>query len=229
MKKNGSKKRNGNRGNRRGRRDNQMSLRPPVVRYTPNVFGFPDRLLTKLRYHDIITITSVTGALAQNVFRWNSTFDVDVTNAGHQPLYRDTYAAIYDTYAVVRAKATATFVNVSATEIVFIGMNTDDDASPGGSANLLGEQSHGQSFLLTPLAGNASEHTLSSTWDAQTYLNVDPFTSLSYKAAVGANPTEISTLILSVQNVGAASSVITVEIVIEQEVLWSELTTPTLS
>jgi hypothetical protein len=200
------------------------------VRFTPSVFGFPDRLVTKLRYSDILNNSSTAGSLVTYIYRWNSTFDPDLSGTGHQPLYRDTYAAVYDQYAVIRATAKVRFDNPNAAVGFICGVVTDDDSSPSSTFQTLMEQSHGQSETLTPLSGSHSSHEFVITWDCASVLNIDPFTSESYKTAVGSNPTEISTLIMWSKPIDGSSTA-SVQVCVEliQEVLWTELTTPTQS
>lgn len=213
-----------------GARPNTNVHAPPVVRYTPNVFGFPDRMLTKLRYGDVFNITGTSGALGSYIFRWNSTFDPDFTGTGHQPLYRDTYAAIYAQYAVTRAYAKITVINPSNSYAVVCGVVTDDDTSLSGNFNVLMEQSHGKKVLLTPLSGSKSSHIFEVDWDCKSVLNIDPYSSELYKTAVGSNPTETSTLGVWLINEDGTNTV-TCNFIIEliQEVLWTELITPTIN
>jgi hypothetical protein len=203
---------------------------PPVVRFTPNVYGFPDRLLTQLRYSDVMNITGTAGAVGFQNFRWNSTFDPDITNTGHQPLYRDVYAAIYDSYAVIRSRARITIENTSTTYSVVCGAVIDDDSSPTTNFNILMEQNHGVRHLLTPLAGSKSSVTFDMTWDCKQILGIDPYTSQAYKTASTSNPTEASTLSIWMINQDGTNTV-TVQGIIElvQEVLWTELSTPSIS
>ncbi len=203
--------------------------RPPVVRYSPNVFGFPDRLVTKLRYCDYFNLTSTSGALAKYVFRWNSTFDPDFTSGGHQPLYRDTYASIYDHYAVIRAWAKIAIINPGTVSTI-CGVVTDDDTSSSSTFQTLMEQSHGINHELTPLTGSKSEVIINTSWEAADILNVDPFSSEEYKTAVGSNPTDESDLIVwAIPVDGSSTNTLNVTVTLIQEVLWTELTTPTSS
>jgi len=201
-----------------------------VVRYTPSVFGFPDRLMTKLRYSDYMQIPSASGALGKQVFRWNSTYDPDYTGTGHQPLYRDTYAGVYDHYVVVRARATIRIHNPSTTVGMLVGCVTDDDVTTSTTFSTLMEQSHGYHDELTPLAGSHSDTTFHVTWDYQKVLGSDPYTSESSKTASGANPAEDSVLLVwSIPMDGSTTVSSNMTIVLEQEVLWSELATATQS
>lgn len=214
----------------RGNKEQQAVHRPPVVQYTPAVFGFPDRILTKLRYAEVYNLTSTVGSIGKQLMRWNSMFDPDQTGTGHQPLYRDTYASIYDQYAVVRARARIRFDNPNAAIPFVVGCVTDDDSTTSTTWQTLIEQSHGVSDSLTCLSGSHSSCEFNMSWDCAKVLNIDPFADLSYKTAVGANPTEISQLLLwSIPFDGISTATIQVKLDMEFDVLWTELQTPVQS
>jgi len=87
------------------------SIRIPGIR-RPD-FGFPDRMITKLRYVDNLELTANAGVVAANVFRLNSCFDPDLSGVGHQPMYYDQFAGAvgsgpYSRYRVVSAKINVT-------------------------------------------------------------------------------------------------------------------------
>jgi hypothetical protein len=194
------------------------------------VFGFPDRIVTRLRYVDYHNLTCTAGALGTYIYRWNSLFDPNQTGTGHQPLYFDTLAGVYDQYAVISAKAMITFTNPSTTVATLCGVVTDDDTSTSATFQTLMEQNHGQSMLVTPLSGSLSEWTVKPTWDCASVLGIDPFASETYKTAVGSNPTEVSTLAFwAIPSDGASTIILPTRIQLEFEVLFTELTTPTQS
>lgn len=193
-------------------------------------FGFPNRLLTKVRYADTYQITSTAGSIAKQVMRMNSTFDPDYTSAGHQPLYRDTFAAIYDEYAVVSADIVVTFVSNASTSAMVVGVLVDDDGSVGTNLNTLREQSNGETHLIPNATGSLSTHTFKYHWDCKRILQIDPFSSESYKTNVGSNPNFESLLVIYAAPAdGASTTTTTVQVVLEQTVLWTELATPTTS
>lgn len=171
-----------------------------------------------------MTITS--GSLAKQVMRWNSTFDPDLTNTGHQPLYRDTFAAIYDQYAVISATIVVKIVNL-ATAVLVCGVLTEDDASSSSTIQTLMEQGTGQHTILPPQTGSLSSHTFRLKWSCQKMLNIDPFSSETYKTAVGSNPTEESDLVIWATTADGSSATPYVTIEMEQVVLWTELQSPT--
>lgn len=58
---------------------------------------------SQLVYYDTYQMATTALAPQFQVFRPNSMFDPDLTNVGHQPLYRDQIAAIYQNYRVLKA------------------------------------------------------------------------------------------------------------------------------
>lgn len=213
---------------RKANRSGKNSI-PRIAMVPRNVFGFPPQMMSRLRYVDTYTITSSVGSTGKQVIYINSTFDPDNTGTGHQPLYRDTYAALYDHYAVVSAKARVKFFN---TETVLLGCGVviDDDNSTAGLAlATIRELSLGDSVILPPLTGSLSTHTFTVDWDCKKILGIDPFSSEEYKTAVGSNPTEISSLLMHVTNMAGGTANYAIDLELEQTVLWTELATPSSS
>lgn len=192
-------------------------------------YGFPPKLLTKLRYCDTIPLTSTVGSLAKNIFYVNSTFDPDNTGTGHQPLYRDTFAAIYDQYAVVSAQIKVTFVNMLAIPLM-CGLAIDDDNSISANYNVLAEQNLSQMKLVPALTGSVSSTNMTFSWSCVKHLGIDPYASETYKTAIGANPTEVASVGIWGQPVDLTTTgTFYAHVEIDQVVLFTELTTPTQS
>lgn len=231
-------KRGGRRGTtkRRGQRRNNAPMRDGTSRASiPTLgvgrsipVGFPDKILSKVRYHDSEPLAIAGGAISKYVYRWNSMFDPDFTGVGHQPLFRDTFAAVYDHYAVVSAVAKVKFINTAAVAM-FVGVVTDDDTSTSTLLDTLCEQTHGQHMLLPPLTGALSTYTFSVTWNCEKFLGIDPYTSELYKTAVTANPQEESDLTVWALSIDGSSVTCYFDIEFEYTVLWSELATPVQS
>jgi hypothetical protein len=193
-----------------------------------STYGFPDKMMSKVRYHDTEPLTVSGGSLQKYVYRLNSTFDPDLTGVGHQPLFRDTYAAIYDHYSVVSAKALIKFINTSSVAF-HIGCLIDDDNTTSTTLDTLCEQSHGQHKVVPPVTGSLSTHTFNVTWDCKKILGIDPFASETYKTAVGSNPAEESDLTVWALSIDASANTVYFDIEIEYTVLWTELSTPVQS
>lgn len=76
--------------------------------------GFPDRMITKLEYRTSHTNTSTGGATDYVDYNLNSVYDPEVALGGHQPLWTDQYATLYNKYRVFRAKYELKIVAVNA-------------------------------------------------------------------------------------------------------------------
>lgn len=72
--------------------------------------GFPNTKTVALRYVTTQAINTSSSNTVR-VFRANSIFDPDFTGGGHQPMYRDQYALIYDDYRVNYATITMVAIN----------------------------------------------------------------------------------------------------------------------
>jgi len=191
--------------------------------------GFPNKLLSRVRYHDTATLVSAAGSIAKQVYRLNSTFDPDSTGIGHQPMFRDTFAAIYDHYSVVSTKFRVKFVNTSNVSY-HVGALIDDDGATSTTVDTLCEDTNGRTVMLPPVTGSLSSTTIDVSWDAKKFLGIDPFTSETYKTAVGSNPAEESDMtIWATPTDGISSPTILADVMIEYTVLWTELTSPTQS
>jgi hypothetical protein len=201
-----------------------------LSRFVPQVFGFPDKLMTKLRYHESGTLsTGLLGALNNYNYVWNSTFDPNSSGVGHQPMYRDNFAAVYDHYSVTTARATIRIWNASSTDPMMVGVHTDDDTTVPTDYNQFAEANHSNFRLIGTKDGNQAEVVFRPTWSCKKFLSIDPFTSETYKTPVGSNPTEQSILSIACANVLGNVTAVQWEIMLEQDVLWSELTTQPLS
>jgi len=94
--------------------------------------GFPEKMITTLRYVETLTLT--TGStVASKIFRLNSCFDPNYSDTGHQPLYYDQLQAIYGRYQVLGAKMTVQFT--ALTDATGSGATTEGPWLCGISAN----------------------------------------------------------------------------------------------
>lgn len=73
-------------------------------------FAFPKKIITILKYVDNQIQTSVSGGLSTIIYRMNGPYDPDVTNAGHQPMYWDTYTGIYQNARVLGSRIRVDFM-----------------------------------------------------------------------------------------------------------------------
>lgn len=191
--------------------------------------GFPPKLLSKLRYVDSYSLISTVGSTAKQNMILNSTFDPDQSGTGHQPLYRDTFAAVYDQYAVVQCDVVAKFINTASVPVT-VGCVYDDDSTSSSTVNTLCEQTTGQHTILPALTGSLSSSTFRYHWDCETMLGIDPYASQTYKTAVGSNPGESADFLMwASPSDGSSTTTVILHVEMIFTVLWTELQTPVQS
>jgi len=90
-----------------------------------------NKFRTKLTYYDTVALdpasnalTSLNGAIWQ--FRANSCFDPDYTGIGHQPMYFDNLAAVYQRYRVIGCKITVTVVDIRPGGVIADDTNNNE-------------------------------------------------------------------------------------------------------
>lgn len=190
-------------------------------------FGFPNSIITKLRYCDQIQVTSTLGAMTGYVFAANGIFDPDVSGTGHQPMFRDNYAAIYDQYVVIGSKITVTMTNVTASNTCVWGINGDDDAAGSATLTTKMEQNNSVWNQLGPTGSGADTSTLVCTFEPQRDFGVDAKSDGASQTVISANPSEL--WCYQVWMAGSGANTITCQFTVEIDytVKWAELVTPT--
>ena len=177
------------------------SVRVPGIR-RPD-FGFPDRMVTKLRYVDNFLLTGAAGVPGANVFRFNSCFDPDLTGIGHQPMYFDQFAGAvgtgpYSRYRVIGAKATVSFMHASAPAStpanygpIVVGLQTGATSGLyGTTVSSLCEASNSVWTHLGDKAGGNNIKTLTATYSPRRDLGVNKDDD-TVSAAYNGNPSQV--------------------------------------
>jgi hypothetical protein len=76
------------------------------------VTGFPSSKVVKLKYVETFTVDCAAGAqTASYIFRAADINDPNFSGVGHQPLAHDTWAALYQSYDVIKSTCKFTFTN----------------------------------------------------------------------------------------------------------------------
>lgn len=176
------------------------------------IFGFPEELVTTVRYTDWITLTSTSGSIAYNTYRMNSLYDPDYTGAGHQPYYFDQLAALYGRYTVVMSIIKTEFCTIQdATTTTqpagpyIVGLVTDDDAGITLATNTLCEYNGAQSVVMAASTGGNNVKKLKTTFTPENNLGL-PNTDDTCGAAVGSNPSSIWYATIWAQQMGTATT-----------------------
>lgn len=191
-------------------------------------FGFPNSIITKLRYSTFGKLTAAAGVVTSQTFRANSIHDPDFTNTGHQPLYHDQWAAIYDQYVVLGAQIKVTFTSSSSLYSNIVGIVGDDDSTTSSNLETLMEQNDGYSTVVG--AAGAPPVTITATFSPQEMFGVDAKSDGSSQTSFGSNPTEEwYWKIYSIYSDAETTTTTYYKADIEYTVKMSELKTPTQS
>lgn len=195
-----------------------------ITRTSGKQFGFPSEVVTSLRYVQTVKLTSTSNSLAKNTFRFNSLFDPDVTGTGHQPMYADQFGDLYQTYVVLGARATVTYVaeTVNAGPM-FVGICANGSSSLAATtADEAAEQNNSSHAIITGYNGGGRTK-LSDTYSPSRDLGLTPDDDTT-GAAFGANPSQQWYFHISFAELSATTpSVVQCQVVIEYYVKFRKL------
>jgi hypothetical protein len=149
-------------------------------------YGFPNSIITQLRYCDYGSLTSTSGGTASTLWRANGIYDPDYTNTGHQPLFRDAYANVYDYYTVLGSKIKVTFQSRNADYGFVVGLQGSDTPSLTSTVTTWMEQNNGVHTLVGNK--NTGNKTLFMTYSPEEVLGSDTKDDNSSLTGVGSDP-----------------------------------------
>lgn len=184
--------------------------------------GFPSRMCATLKYADTITLTSPSGGLYNYQYILNGLFDTDHTSIGHQPMYFDTYMAIYNHYTVIGCKMTITCVayESNTSPIVIVLWENDDTVITPSSIDNFAEQSKGKQILISEQSG---PKTLTLKWNPKK-IHGPVMANTLLRGNISTNPTETSTGVISIQSADQVSTTdVSVQVRLEYITVFSEL------
>lgn len=185
--------------------------------------GFPKQMVITHKYAETVSITSTGGVQGNYIFSANGLFKPNVTAAGHQPMYFDQMAALYNHYTVIGAKATFRITPQAANEDAFricLTMEDDTTITPAGVDSNI-EQSKSSWRLVSPNANNTI--VLRSTYSAKKVYGGSVMAQEEQKGTPTANPAEESYFALTMQASGVATATAEFIAFIEYITIWSEL------
>jgi len=186
-------------------------------------WGFPTRLAMRHKYSELVASTSTTGSLATYVFNANGMYDPNTTAAGHQPMYFDELAAIYDHYTVVSSfiKITITTGSSNASPAQCV-LALDDDTTGTGNVNYAAE---GNRSVVKTIGQSANQPLiLTSYWSAKSF-GPNPLDNDNLQGSSAANPTEASHWILYINSLNGQTTACNVGCEIWYNAVWDELKT----
>lgn len=122
---------------------------------------YPSAMIGKHRYTQIVDLSasySLTNTIpdsAATYFSANGMYDVDREGAGHQPLFFDQMAAIYEDFVVLGSRVKVKFINTSL-EPVYINLNRNTTTQPTSATTAkLEEQMSNNKMTILPSTTSA--------------------------------------------------------------------------
>lgn len=223
------KKRSYSKGRRNAGRRNQVARRKVRPRKNTSVqrgIGMSDSQIVKLRYSETIDLDPGAGLFNTWAFSANNPVDLNVTGAGHQPLYWDEMAALYQHYIVLGSKITVRFQNqgVAGSDIIGVGIQLMDNASNSwGGYDQFVENGKGSHGTIGPFGG-PSKLILKSFYSPRKMFgikDVEDFTNL--RALVSAAPAEDAVYVIGATSLsGGDPTGVLCHVVIDLVVKFSE-------
>jgi len=138
-------------------------------------YGFPPTLAAKLKYVESVAFTSALGAVQSNVFRANSLFDPNETGLGHQPMYFDQFAAIYNRYVVRKSRMKVTFnvvTETAATSCFTVGVIGQASSTIDTLPNTNMEDNHSKYKIMNGRNGGTGQQVLYLDYIPERDLNI---------------------------------------------------------
>lgn len=189
---------------RKGKGTKAIIKRRPAsmgIKSTVNAgLGFPVKMLVKQKYTETVFMNSNLGTLANYLFSLNGLYDPNFTGAGHQPMYFDQYMAIYNHFTVIGAKITVTFVpyETNTTPLRVALWQNDDTTVTPTTMDSIQEQSIATASILG--SGGDAKVTKSFKWSPKKVFGGSLLANSLFRGNSGANPTEQSYGVISVQS-----------------------------
>ncbi len=202
-----SRNQNNKRKNKRNGNNNNNSYRLPLTGYstrqrTALTFLDPHMYIT-MRYAESFTNSVLTTAGTSQTLRLNSIFDPNSAVGGTQPYGYDQMAALYNRYRVLKTKWKVTFLASTGTyNCVVIPLNGTLNAA-------IADLTTFTSATMVPFAKYASYNlgAIPPVITGSMPLNklggvarVEYLTDDRFEAQIGANPAEVISLLIGVQN-----------------------------
>lgn len=196
-----------------------MVVKPKRKRRGPRITRIlKDKTTAHLCYVDAISLDTGTAAITSHVFRCNSIFDPDFTTTGHQPLMRDEYFLLYQSYRVLSSKIKVTpipvtndillpslygvYQNESSSLIYSLGTSVIEDQRNKGSWGILGNQAELAQFKSKSASFNAKRNLgadgmLNTTLQTSNPTNVEDtaFFHIWSASIAGNNPGAVTFLV----------------------------------
>lgn len=186
--------------------------------------GFPKRMVMTHRYSEAGSMTSST-TLGRYSFHVNSMFDPNHSGVGHQPLYFDQMAVLYNLYTVIGAKCVFKVFPLTsvANSVLVAGYINDNTAAAAASNwNTIAEQSQAKRTIMIPLTGKPATITLK--WSGRKAWGKGFLQNPQLSADTGNDPAEKQYFdFYTIAADGSTATTVRWEVMITYIAVWREL------
>lgn len=150
----------------------------PKKRKSRNIYTYGSNsglALTKrvhMTYHEEVGLTCTSGIYQVHEFNLTNLYDPDYSGTGHQPYFRDQWAALYNKYQVISAKVTVQFRQIATNNVphnCFVIL--DRDASISNNLDTRMERTRGVGNA-TLLANSNNVKTITQFYSAKKFHDV---------------------------------------------------------
>ncbi|AUM61756.1 capsid [uncultured virus] len=183
--------------------------------------GLPSKVMTTHKYCEVTTQTSTWPTVGHIQYRANGMFDPNITAGGHQPMYFDQLAALYDHFCVISSKITIEVVPSTTDEPIACGIFLNDNTSGETDFQTLMEYSQ-SSYRLIPIT-MAKPVTLSCVFNAKKVFGGSILSNTELQGTPSADPTEQSVFDFWLIGAYGTNVSATVTVIIEYTAIWKEL------
>jgi len=174
----------------------------------------PTQQTVSLRYIEGIDLApGGAGAPAKYVWRCNGAYDPNMSGVGHQPLFWDTYAGMYNHYVVTGAKIKAHVwgENAATTYGSMVGIKIDDDGATSSNIGTMMELKDPYftvKMMRTNAGASGAQATLTSRFSAKKFFGLtNPKDDRSNVGALtSTNPNEGAFWVLIWQHIDASTT-----------------------
>lgn len=174
----------------------------------------PDRCFTKLRYNQLLTLTSPVDGTTSSTWWQSSIFDPESAVGGHQPLWHDQWASFYTYYRVHGMKYTIRVTDLTSTAAAWSAImhypSYTNGTMPSSDLQTEMERRHCKGKAHLSWSGPGSTRTFKG------YVSVPKVEGLSrteflgnesYWSTFGTNPSKMAYLALLLKGYSTSASI----------------------
>lgn len=195
-----------------------------TVLYEPWMPIFPARATKWLRYSTSLSLTSASGVVSTQVFRANDLFDPDFTSTGHQPMGFDQLMSFYNHFCVIRSRIHCIFkCNDVAGATACIRL--DADSTPLTVIDRILEFGGLVTECLESKGTYGANKELTLVVDIPKIQGVPIkaiLADVNLRGTAASSPSEVTYFHVALWNTSAASTAAFVDVILEQQAVFTE-------